>query len=227
MLSYQTLQGKRRRNKSLEDEMQRHSYDRRHSGTRNFTHTHTVVRVRDWRLGMLYYASSIAVAIYITWSIVDGQLWMQQESPSSGSIRVSLREPRDLTATTDLSYCTAGKRGFMAGVQCAFIPGQVVAPSVEEGATFITTRVSISSFARNPNCAATDLMQVLPTTSGECLCDRLVIHLMRNSYYCVLSAYRAHFQQLPTVRSNLARKQHTSSPTLNATRSCSHTPFKA
>jgi len=99
--------------------------------------TFKTVKVRDRRLGILYYSLSLAIAIYILYTIISQQLYLEKEIVSGGSVRATLQTP-NISASSPPPYCTRDG-------SCVYWPAELVtSPSHEEAATFITSRVTIT-----------------------------------------------------------------------------------
>ncbi|KAI9187879.1 hypothetical protein H9P43_002270 [Blastocladiella emersonii ATCC 22665] len=108
--------------------------------------TFKVVRVRDRRLGLVYYSCSIAIAVYILYSIISQQLYLQREPVTGGSVRITIQPPPGVPGTPD--YCSKAPNG------CVYYDGMQVTPSNDlNGVIFVTTRVTVSNTTTaSPNC---------------------------------------------------------------------------
>ncbi|KAI9140005.1 hypothetical protein BKA69DRAFT_1126033 [Paraphysoderma sedebokerense] len=97
--------------------------------------TFKTVRVRDRRLGLLHYLFSIFIVLYIVISIIQGQLYLRREPVTAGSIRTNLARPVN---TSTPKYCNQT-------TPCVYWPPELVtSPAQEDGAVFLTTRVTIT-----------------------------------------------------------------------------------
>ncbi|KAI3639665.1 hypothetical protein MIR68_002359 [Amoeboaphelidium protococcarum] len=121
-----------------------------------------IVKIRDARLGAFYYVSTLAIFLYIIISIILNQKYLSIEPPSSGSVRMNLKAPSTIKSPSQLTYCSTS-------VRCAYLPSDVVAPTLEDGSLLATTRVSLFNLTYPPGCASPSIAQNLPPTDPSCL----------------------------------------------------------
>eukprot|EP01098_Paradermamoeba_levis_P006209 TRINITY_DN2584_c0_g1_i1.p1 TRINITY_DN2584_c0_g1~~TRINITY_DN2584_c0_g1_i1.p1 ORF type:complete len:407 (-),score=79.82 TRINITY_DN2584_c0_g1_i1:184-1347(-) len=102
-----------------------------------------MVRIKDRRLGLLYYFFVLCIVIYIVvGEVLLLKKYMLLEKPE-GSVRLSLLEPK--TYNRNVSYCSPDST-IVPKLSCFFWDAQdVVYPTIEQTAMFVTTRVVISS----------------------------------------------------------------------------------
>ncbi|ORX77973.1 hypothetical protein K493DRAFT_412410 [Basidiobolus meristosporus CBS 931.73] len=105
--------------------------------------TFKVVHVRDRRLGFTFHGFQIAIFAYIIYSVIHNQLYLKKESPVPGAIRVSLLEPTGELQTSP--YCQQKPCVFWGANQILYDPG-------DQGATFLTTRISTKVFPAREGC---------------------------------------------------------------------------
>ncbi|TPX40340.1 hypothetical protein SeLEV6574_g06660 [Synchytrium endobioticum] len=105
--------------------------------------TYKVVNIKDRRLGLLYLAFEIAIAVYVLWNIFSSGLYLIKTIPITGSIRISFQIPTGYRTLPTPSYCAPSS--FSSG--CMFLNAeQVVFPYAgQQGSVFITTRISVSN----------------------------------------------------------------------------------
>ncbi|RUP02119.1 hypothetical protein BC936DRAFT_140644 [Jimgerdemannia flammicorona] len=113
-----------------------------------------VVRVKDARLGVIYYFLEIGIVVYIIVQLILSQGYLEKEPPVPGAIRVSLRAPSQLQTP---AYCNAQQ-------PCLYWSGnQILYPSDSSDSAFLTTRVIMSQYAPRPNC------NFILSTSPSCI----------------------------------------------------------
>ncbi|RUS28337.1 hypothetical protein BC938DRAFT_482005 [Jimgerdemannia flammicorona] len=102
-----------------------------------------VVKVKDSRLGVLYYLCAIAIFAYIVINLVLSQGYLLKESPIPGAVRVSLHEPATIQTP---SYCNGS-------TPCVYWSGiQIIYPADAFASTFLTTRIVVLQYPPQPNC---------------------------------------------------------------------------
>ncbi|RUS28338.1 hypothetical protein BC938DRAFT_482005 [Jimgerdemannia flammicorona] len=116
-----------------------------------------VVKVKDSRLGVLYYLCAIAIFAYIVINLVLSQGYLLKESPIPGAVRVSLHEPATIQTP---SYCNGStpccsnicvpiSLTFSPVIQCLSPPRY---PADAFASTFLTTRIVVLQYPPQPNC---------------------------------------------------------------------------
>eukprot|EP00823_Brevimastigomonas_motovehiculus_P007995 TRINITY_DN718_c0_g2_i1.p1 TRINITY_DN718_c0_g2~~TRINITY_DN718_c0_g2_i1.p1 ORF type:complete len:446 (-),score=72.12 TRINITY_DN718_c0_g2_i1:215-1552(-) len=112
--------------------------------------TYKVVQVRDRYLGLMHYAFTLAILVYIVvFNVLLQQAFFEYDSVI-GTISMSLKKPSSLTRTADYSYCRqhAGppddrvKWGENETLCEVWDPFDIVYPSDLGTEMFITTRVT-------------------------------------------------------------------------------------
>ena len=103
--------------------------------------TIAVVKIRDRRLGILYYTFLMAITIYvIIYQVIVQQGYLIKEPPIGGSIRISVKPPvfSEIGPLSKLSYCDLNSDGSPhSKPKCVYSYFQ---PPLEESAALITTR---------------------------------------------------------------------------------------
>jgi hypothetical protein len=123
-----------------------------------------IVKVRDWRLGVLHFSFVIAIFLYVViFSLIVQKKYVLTVTPT-GSIRTSLLAPKigdknDFTPPDNLPFCLTVNntkyRGF-ENLQCYYLDENfVLFPIVEDHAMFITTRLTLTTQTVN-NCSLDD-----------------------------------------------------------------------
>ncbi|RUP45054.1 hypothetical protein BC936DRAFT_148671 [Jimgerdemannia flammicorona] len=117
-----------------------------------------VVKVKDSRLGVLYYLCAIAIFAYIVINLVLSQGYLLKESPIPGAVRVSLHEPATIQTP---SYCNGSTPCvYWSGIQIMFVSSYptsnsvpiFVYPADAFASTFLTTRIVVLQYPPQPNC---------------------------------------------------------------------------
>lgn len=128
-----------------------------------------MVRVRDWRLGLLQFALMGAIAIYIVgYDVVYLQRYRLLATDVSGSVKLLLKAAQVpyVVAAPNTTYCNGGYAppAVGAALDCLFLDEyNLVYPLVENAAMFVTSRIKETSEAllynkTGPpvNCSLTD-----------------------------------------------------------------------
>ncbi|ORZ33052.1 hypothetical protein BCR44DRAFT_1515016 [Catenaria anguillulae PL171] len=112
-----------------------------------------VVQVRDRRLGMIYYACCVAICVYIVYSVIKDQLYLQKEYVTNAQVRIETPE-----------YCARSFSG-----QCLYYDASSVLPAVadQNAAAFITTRMTITN--ATVASADSDACDAMNPTSIGCM----------------------------------------------------------
>jgi len=113
--------------------------------------TPKVVKVRDRRLGIPYYTAMIAIFIYICYTVIANQRYLNTEEPGGGSIRTTLEVP-NIDKEDEPPYQMGSK-----SIQWLYWnPSQIVYPAGQDGCLFITTRVTERSIVYKDESAYND-----------------------------------------------------------------------
>jgi hypothetical protein len=44
------------------------------------------VKLRDWRLGCAFFVTCLAIACYVAFTVICGQVWLQRDAEAIGSV---------------------------------------------------------------------------------------------------------------------------------------------
>ncbi|KAL7746398.1 hypothetical protein RI367_008241 [Sorochytrium milnesiophthora] len=93
------------------------------------------VRVRDRRLGLLYYSLILAIIVYVIYNIIVRQLFLTKEPITGGSVRSTVQLPQTFKTP---SYCPVP-------YPCLYLSPTQLVPVQEDGTVFVTSRVTITN----------------------------------------------------------------------------------
>lgn len=118
-----------------------------------------IVVIKDWRLGAIHHAFQLIILLYIIiYTIVIQQRYLRTEAPY-GSVRSTLREPREFAEATALPYCLQNQprqvnsAGNFTNYNCIYAYGNdVTYPPAPQDSIFASTRVKQTTYRLPPNC---------------------------------------------------------------------------
>eukprot|EP01129_Flabellula_baltica_P000927 TRINITY_DN10859_c0_g1_i1.p1 TRINITY_DN10859_c0_g1~~TRINITY_DN10859_c0_g1_i1.p1 ORF type:complete len:392 (-),score=55.43 TRINITY_DN10859_c0_g1_i1:12-1133(-) len=117
-----------------------------------------IVRVQDFRLGLLYYIIQFLIVCYVIFQILVFQEYLVVYSPY-GNVRLSLKQPSDLEDSDLLPYCLRHSEYDKHGIknlECLYWDEDLVLyPVLESNDMLITSRVTITE-QYLPGCNLTD-----------------------------------------------------------------------
>eukprot|EP01119_Soliformovum_irregulare_P002605 TRINITY_DN12853_c0_g1_i1.p1 TRINITY_DN12853_c0_g1~~TRINITY_DN12853_c0_g1_i1.p1 ORF type:complete len:378 (-),score=90.86 TRINITY_DN12853_c0_g1_i1:39-1172(-) len=140
-----------------------------------------IVKIRDWRLGLLHYVCMFGIICYIfLYAVWWKQGYLEKENPEGG-IRASLQAPANLSSVASYPYCLQNQTQYNGSpnLQCIFMAGdQAYFPAGLVGAPFITTRMRTST--RDPSQISANCT---PPTDPTCIMGPNTVGTTTTRYY--------------------------------------------
>eukprot|EP01114_Cavostelium_apophysatum_P018220 TRINITY_DN5595_c0_g1_i1.p1 TRINITY_DN5595_c0_g1~~TRINITY_DN5595_c0_g1_i1.p1 ORF type:complete len:536 (-),score=78.64 TRINITY_DN5595_c0_g1_i1:59-1666(-) len=145
--------------------------------------TAKLVRIQDRRLGLLNYAATLGVLIYLFYFVLYDQGGYNQWDTATGSVAAYLDNPNSSIATGSLSYCLSNCSQFNGdepGCNCVvWDAADMVYPETQDLSLFVTTRVIETRQVKNNS----------PCVDGECGSPWITVNVSEPMYIVAPDLY--------------------------------------